>query len=83
MTVVSGDAHDSRYAVENLLIHEDMDLRGEGGVTNFWLVTANRKQTGSKPTFILNLGCRNTFSEIQLVNTHNGHFKNGATKQFK
>ena len=45
---------------------------------NYWLA---KEKINS--TFIMNLGCQQTFEGIQLVNTHNYVHRNRATKRFR
>ena len=75
VTVVSGDKYSSTFPVENLLTQEkEMWVN----TANYWL--GPQAATGN---FILNLGCRQTFHEIQIVNTHNAHHRGRSTKQFR
>eukprot|EP00092_Neocalanus_flemingeri_P026563 GFUD01028787.1.p1 GENE.GFUD01028787.1~~GFUD01028787.1.p1 ORF type:complete len:626 (+),score=118.16 GFUD01028787.1:104-1981(+) len=73
VTVVSGDAYDNRFAVKNLLTNANQEIFGQ----NYWI------GPDGTASFILNLGCRQTFDGIKLVNTHNGQARDRATKQFK
>eukprot|EP00092_Neocalanus_flemingeri_P099497 GFUD01126916.1.p1 GENE.GFUD01126916.1~~GFUD01126916.1.p1 ORF type:complete len:622 (+),score=120.29 GFUD01126916.1:104-1969(+) len=73
VTVVSGDAYDNRFAVKNLLIRAQQEIFGK----NYWV------GPDGAASFILNLGCRQTFAGIQLVNTHNGQVRDRATKRFR
>ena len=72
-TVVSGDEHDPKTTVRNLLSRAEKELVG-----NFWLAPT-RKQA----SFILNLGCKMNVKGVKLVNTHNRQFRDRSTKQFK
>ena len=75
VTVVSGDRYDSNYPVEALLIQ---DKKETCCPATYWL-----GQNSQLAAFILDLGCRHTVKGIKLVNSHNRHGKDRATKQFK
>ena len=47
--------------------------------TNYWL-SPNREEGGE---FILDLGCEDSFDTVELVNTHNVHYKDRSTKEFQ
>eukprot|EP00092_Neocalanus_flemingeri_P033056 GFUD01035950.1.p1 GENE.GFUD01035950.1~~GFUD01035950.1.p1 ORF type:complete len:521 (-),score=149.13 GFUD01035950.1:312-1874(-) len=74
---VSGDKYGTDFPVESLLTHQDFEV-WNGSHANYW--AGPNKRAG---TFILNLGCRQTFRGIRLVNTHDFTWKAGATRQFK
>ena len=79
MTAVSGDTLNPSFSVERLLTRHDKETWGGGnGPATFWL-GPNHKPA----TFILNLGCSQTFKGIELVNTHTGTYKDRGTKQFR
>eukprot|EP00092_Neocalanus_flemingeri_P012747 GFUD01013736.1.p1 GENE.GFUD01013736.1~~GFUD01013736.1.p1 ORF type:complete len:403 (-),score=79.02 GFUD01013736.1:170-1258(-) len=74
---VTGDNYDGRFTVENLLTIQNKELVVDNKAT-YWLSPNARTAT-----FILNLGCRETFDSIRLVNVHNRDYKDRATKQFR
>ena len=76
--VVSGDIYDNRFAVENLLTRQEIEGTDENGIRNYWINVNNQAAS-----FILNLGCKQTFKGIQLVNTHNSKGQNQGTKTFR
>ena len=71
MAVVSGDIYGIGYEVRNIFQNNKKDV-------GYWLGPDNRPAT-----FIINLGCTQTFSDINLVNTHNNHWRDRATKKFR
>ena len=75
---MSGDTYDHRFTVEALLTHEEKDIWDGKHVANYWLAPNSKGGT-----FILNLGCRQTFDGIQLVNTHNVQARDRASKRFR
>ena len=83
--VVSGDSYDQRFVVENLLkqdAKETPDVPGAADAytakTNYWLAKG-----GFGGSFVLDLGCEQTFQAVKLINVHNRWAKNMAAKQFK
>ena len=79
MTAVSGDILTPSFSVERLLTRQDKETWDSGnGPANFWLGPSH-----TPATFIINLGCSQTFKGIELVNTHTATYKDRATKQFR
>ena len=79
--VVSGDSYDQRFVVENLLTQdakETPDAPDVTSKTNYWLT-----KHGFAGSFVLDLGCEQTFQAVKLINTHNRWAKDRAAKQFK
>ena len=68
MRVVSGDSENKRTMAEKVLTLNQKEIIG-----SYWLDTY----------FILNLGCKQTFAGIRLVNTHMAQYRSRATKQFR
>ena len=75
MKVMSGDVYDKRYKVEFVLHHANKEEKGK----NYYL-TPN-KQVGGE--FLLDLGCKDSFNTVELVNTHNAYHKDISTKRFQ
>ena len=75
VTVVSGDRYSSHFPVEALLTHDNKEIWSPA---SYWL-----GPNGRQGHFILDLGCPLKFNGIQLVNSHNYHHKDRATKQFR
>ena len=75
MRVVSGDIYDQRFKVEFVLHHANKDELGQ----NYYL-TPDRRAGGE---FILDLGCKDSFNTVELVNTHNAHHRDRSTKRFQ
>ena len=67
MTVKTGEKYNGNYPVENLLTPGDITHPKK---INYWL--GPNKKTA---TFVLDLGCKVTFSGVRLMNTHNRHNK--------
>ena len=74
MTVVSGDIWSEQYGVDNIFSHN----KAEQDQTGYWLGPEL-----STATFVINLGCQLSFVGIQLVNVHNAHHKDRASKTFR
>eukprot|EP00092_Neocalanus_flemingeri_P012265 GFUD01013221.1.p1 GENE.GFUD01013221.1~~GFUD01013221.1.p1 ORF type:complete len:589 (+),score=124.60 GFUD01013221.1:122-1768(+) len=74
---VTGDNYDGSFMVENLITVQNKELFVDNKA-NYWLSPNARTAT-----FILNLGCSETFDSIRLVNVHNREHKDRATKQFR
>ena len=77
MHVVSGDKYDAMFPVDSLLTRDAKEAIRDYKA-NYWL--APNKAQGS---FILNLGCEQTFRGVRMVNTHNRREKDRATKHFR
>ena len=77
MTVVSGDKKNTNVGVEKLLTLSKVEVLDSLN-TNFWM-----GPNGASATFILSLGCKHMVSGVRIVNTHNGHGRNRASKQFR
>ena len=93
VTVVSGDSVYSYFHVENLLTHQEMEIRQKpncgpsfgnictyNGKANYWI--GNSHKTSS---FILDLSSSQTFDVVQIVNARHmyGNVASGGTKRFK
>ena len=83
--VVSGDRYDARFPVQNLFTKDAKELPDNEGAadmytakTNYWLAPK-----GAPASFVLNLGCVQTFQGVKLVNTHNRWYKNRGTQHFR
>ena len=74
--VISGDIYenDQRFKVENVLYHAEKEEWGK----NYWL---SPEQADGE--FILDLGCEDSYNEVELVNTHNGQANDRSTNRFK
>ena len=68
--------YDAKFAVENIFTRNLAEPAEQG--KGYWL-----GGDGTNAYFIIDLGCRISFSGIQLVNTHNGGHKDRSTKKFK
>ena len=75
MRVVSGDIWDQRFKVEFALHHANKEEFGK----NYYL--APEKKVGGG--FLLDLGCKQSFNTVELVNTHNANHKDRSTKRFQ
>ena len=77
MRIEYSDQYNSDTSAEKLLTIDDKEV-WDGANTNYWILP--NYSTG---IFILNLGCKQKFSGIRLVNTHNAEHKTRATKKFR
>ena len=73
MKVFYGEVLDKKFPVENVFNKSNMET-----MNNFWLGPEKKPAN-----FILDLGCDKRVNKVELVNTHNSHKKNRATKEFK
>ena len=74
---MSGDIYiyDQRFKVEFVLHHANKDEFGQN-----YYITPDRRAGGE---FILDLGCKDSFNTVELVNTHNAYHKDRSTKRFQ
>ena len=63
------------FPVTNLLTNAPLEIFGE----NFWL--APNLQDSAE--FVLDLGCEKTVNMVELVNTHDGYWRDRSMKEFK
>ena len=77
MDVISGDTINERYKVE-FALHQLHHAEKEKYFKNYWLSPDRKTEVG----FILDLGCKDSFNTVELVNTHNSNSKDRSTKQF-
>ena len=78
--IVESTKFDERFPAENVLKLEKADLRDSKKRGNYWLA-ADRKSKGEG--FKVDLKCDMLASAIILKNTHNGNYRDRATKKFK
>ena len=50
---------------------------------NYWASPNHWDIADGGGSFILDLGCEDSYDTVELVNTHNAHMKNRATKKFQ
>ena len=72
--VVEEESWSEKYEAEHVLTLSSIEKKGE----NYWLTRSKQQDY-----FILDLGCYKPRNMVELVNTHNGHSKNSATKAFQ
>ena len=79
--VISGDilTDDGLFKVEFALQHDEEEEFGK----NYWASPNHWLIADGGGSFILDLGCEDSYDTVELVNTHNAHLKNRATKRFK
>ena len=63
------------WDVTNLLTNAPLEIFAK----NYWL--APEKQDSAE--FVLSLGCEKTVNMVELVNTHNGYWRERSMKEFK
>ena len=65
----------STFSVTNLLTNAPLEIFGK----NYWKAP-NLQDTAE---FVLSLGCEKTVNMVELVNTHNGKWRDRSMKEFK
>ena len=78
--MVSGDVWSNNEALSAFFHVENIFelYQAETSWAGYWLAPDK-----IQATFIINLGCQQTFSAIKLVNTHNNNNRDRATKKFR
>ena len=72
--IVEEERYDERFVARYVLTLSRTEKYGE----NYWLTRRNKPDY-----FILDLGCSKERNMVELVNTHNAHGRNTATKAFQ
>jgi len=77
--VVRGDQYPNTdgfiFSITNLLTNAPLEIFGE----NYWLAPNGQ----DRAEFVLDLGCEKTVNLVELVNTHNGFYRDRSMKEFK
>ena len=75
VTEISSISYGAESSAKKALFLADVESWPE---KNYWI-----PPNGVAGNFIINLGCVKMFDKVQLVNTHNGSYRNRNTKQFR
>ena len=84
VTVVDSESSQhSGYVVKNVftLADEEINLGPQGSPeSTYWLPGSQNVQNWK---FVLDLGCKQEFNEVKVVNGHNGQSMKRSTKQLR